>query len=113
MKREKEPTFEKLSHDVATKLEAWSRDNPKATLTEIKIAVDQELAKLRRAIVEGVAQQRAAAEQTIYECPQCGTEMVRNGRKKRRLKAKGGQAIELERQQRRCLHCGMTLFPPG
>ena len=113
MKTEQSPNLEELSTDLAEKMQAWSRANPKATLTEIEIAVDSELAKLRRTIVENIAQTREAVEQISHECPQCGSQMVKNGKKTRKLKAKEGQAIELERQQRRCLNCGMTLFPPG
>jgi hypothetical protein len=113
MKTEQPPNLEELSNDLAEKMEAWSQANPKATLTEIEVAVDKELAKLRRTIVESIAQTRGAVEQISHECPQCGRRMVKNGKKKRKLQAKEGQRIELERQQLRCLNCGMTLFPPG
>ncbi len=113
MNTEKDSPLEELSNNLAEKMQAWSQANPKATLTEIEIAVDNELAKLRRTIVESIAQTREAVEQISHECPQCGSPMVKNGRKKRKLKAKEGQTIELERQQLRCLNCGMTLFPPG
>jgi predicted RNA-binding Zn-ribbon protein involved in translation (DUF1610 family) len=113
MKTEQSPNLEDLSTDLAAKMQAWSQANPKATLTDIEVAVDTELAKLRRTIVESIAQTREAVEQISHECPQCGRHMVKNGKKKRKLKAKEGQTIELERQQLRCLNCGMTLFPPG
>ena len=113
MKTEKDFPLEKLSDDLAEKMQAWSQANPKATLTEIEIAIDKELARLRRTLVEGITQTRETVEQASHKCPQCGTQMVKNGKKKRRLKTKEGQAIELEGQQLRCLTCGMTLFPPG
>jgi predicted RNA-binding Zn-ribbon protein involved in translation (DUF1610 family) len=113
MKTEQSPNLEDLSTDLAAKMQAWSQANPKATLTDIEVAVDTELAKLRRTIVESIAQTREAVEQISHECPQCGRHMVKNGKKKRKLKAKEGQTIELERQHLRCLNCGMTLFPPG
>lgn len=113
MKPKPSPTLEELSSDLAAKIETWTQANPKATLTEIEIAVDTELAQLRRTIVESIAQTREAVEQISYACPQCGRPMAKNGKKKRKLKTKEGQSIELERQQQRCLECGMTLFPPG
>lgn len=113
MKTEQPPNLEVISNDLAETMRVWSQANPKATLTEIEVAVDKELAKLRRTIVESIAQTREGVEPISQECPQCGRQMVKNGKKKRKLKAKEGQTIELERQQLRCLHCGMTLFPPG
>jgi len=113
MKTEQSSNLEELSNNLAEKMQAWSQANPKATLTEIEIAVVSELAKLRRTIVESIAQSREAVEQISHECPQCGSQMVKNGKKRRKLKAKEGQTIEFERQQLRCLNCEMTLFPPG
>lgn len=113
MKTEQSPHRKEVSNDLAEKMQAWSQAHPKATLTEIEIAVDNELAQLRRTIVESIAQTRESDEQVSHLCPQCSRPMVKNGKKKRKLKAKEGQTIELERQQLRCLKCGMTLFPPG
>lgn len=113
MKTERNSNLEELSNNLAEKMQAWSQANPKATLTEIEVAVDNELAKLRRTIVESMVQTREAVEPLSHLCPECGRQMVKNGKKKRQLRTKEGQTIELERQQLRCLHCGMTLFPPG
>ena len=113
MKTEQTPNLEVLSNELAEKMRIWSQANPHATLTEIEIAVDKEVAKLRRTIVESLAQTRAVVEPNSHTCPQCERQMVKNGKRKRKLKAKEGQTIELERQQMRCLSCGMTLFPPG
>ena len=111
MKTEQTPNLEVLSNELAEKMRIWSQANPHATLTEIEIAVDKEVAKLRRTIVESLAQTRAVVEPNSHTCPQCERQMVKNGKRKRKLKAKEGQTIELERQQMRCLSCGMTLFP--
>ena len=113
MKKQTDPNQEKSYDEVAAKLHAWREAHPQATLTEIENAVDKELAELRRHIVEGMAQAGESQGQTDQACPQCGSQMVKNGKKKRRLKTKEGQEIALERQQLRCLNCGRTLFPPG
>jgi transposase-like protein len=95
------------------KLDQWRQDNPQATLTEIEEAVEGKLAALRKELVERIAGADVASSQEVPGCPCCKQQMVKNGRKKRKLRSKEGQIIELERQQWRCLGCGTTLFPPG
>jgi transposase-like protein len=99
--------------ELSRKMSQWRRANPKATLTEIEEAVEAELAQLRKQLVEEMVQEGAAGSQEEPDCPQCGQKMVRNGRRRRKLKSKEGQTIQLDRQQWRCLSCGTTLFPPG
>ncbi len=110
---EKQSTPEEMPDEVVAKLKAWRKANPKATLTEIEEAVEAELAKIRNEWVAELAQIDEESQQETPKCPQCGAAMVKNGRRKRRLKSKEGQTLELERQQWRCLGCGTTLFPPG
>ena len=102
-----------VPNELAHKLSQWHRTNPKATLTEIEEAVEAELATLRRQLVEKLAQEKPNVEQQVPDCPHCGQKMVKNGQRKRKLKSKEGQTIQLKRQQWRCLSCGATLFPPG
>lgn len=108
---EKENPQQEMEEAVSRKLLQWRQEHPQATLTEIEEAVEAELAKLRRQLVEEMVQE--AASQTVPACPQCGQPMVKNGRRRRKLKGKEGKTIELDRQQWRCLDCGATLFPPG
>lgn len=98
---------------MESQIRQWRDVNPRATLTEIEEAVEKELAELREAVVESLVQEREESEQGTPLCPHCQSKMVKNGKKKRRLKTKEGKSITLERQQMRCLTCGMTLFPPG
>lgn len=100
-------------NEIARKMNQWRQAHPKATLTEIEEAVEAELAELRRQLVQEMVQEGADAKSEVPDCPQCGQAMVKNGRRKRKLRAKEGQTIELERQQWRCPACGTTLFPPG
>ena len=102
-----------LSDEFAEKMKQWRKNNPKATLTDIEEAVDSELAQMRQTIVETLVQEELAPKDPVNECPQCGKPMVRNGKRKRKLKTKGSEQITFERKQMRCLKCGMTLFPPG
>lgn len=99
--------------ELEERMRQWQQANPEATLTEIEEAVEAELAAVRKRLVEGLVAEREAVGKEGPDCPECGGRMVKNGRRKRRLKGKEGQDIELDRQQWRCLSCGATLFPPG
>ena len=110
---EKQITPEEMPDELAARLKAWRQAHPRATLTEIEEAVEAELAKIRNEWVAELAQAGEESETETPICPQCGEAMVKNGRRKRRLKSKEGQTLQLERQQWRCLECGTTLFPPG
>lgn len=99
--------------EMLAKIQAWEKENPEATLTEIEEAVDAELAGLRKVLIERVANKEKEGTPEKVSCPRCGQAMMKNGPKKRELKSKGGEKITIEREQMRCHHCGMTLFPPG
>lgn len=98
---------------MLAKIQEWERENPDATLTEIEEAVDGELAGLRKVLIERVANKAKVEAPEKVICPQCDQAMMKNGLKKRELKSKGGEKLTIEREQMRCHHCGMTLFPPG
>ena len=68
----------------------WQKANPHATLTEMEEAVEAELAKLRKQLVEEMVREKEAASQEVPDCPQCGEQMVKNGRRQRELKGKEG-----------------------
>ena len=108
-KQNSQEEFDKLTR----KMRQWQEANPKATLTEIEETVEAELAQLRKQLVEEMVQEKAAGLTEEPDCPQCGQKMVKNGRRRRKLKGKEGQTIQLDRQQWRCLSCEATLFPPG
>jgi len=99
--------------ELIRKMRQWRQANPKATLTDIEETVEAELAQLRKQIVEEMVQEEVSGLQEEPACSQCGQQMVKNGRRQRKLKSKEGQTIQLDRQQWRCLSCGATLFPPG
>jgi YgiT-type zinc finger domain-containing protein len=100
--------------EIEARIKQWEAAHPQATLTEIEQAVDKALSQLRQRLVEASVQAREAArgKAEAQLCPQCGQKMMKNGQKKRVLRMKDGQKIELQREQMRCHDCGMTLFPP-
>jgi hypothetical protein len=93
----------------------WWEGIGEVTLTDIEGAVDKALGRLRRQLVEALAEkvERKVEGKREYLCPVCQKPMQGNGQKKRRLRTKDDQVIELNREQRRCPACGLTLFPPG
>lgn len=110
--------WREASEAVIHELTAWREQHPRATLREIEAAVDEQLGRLRRQMLEETAQVSRAAEWegTSSEapvCPQCGTRLERRGKAKRRLTTAYDQTIELERRYGVCPKCQTGLFPPG
>jgi rubrerythrin len=114
MKNNKQTWQDKFAQTEA-KLRGWQAEKGVTTLTEIEEAVDQELGQLRRQLIGELTEAVAATVSVEKEhlCPVCQTPLQGNGRKKRRLRTKDDQVIEMNREQKRCPNCGMTLFPPG
>ena len=98
--------------ELLENIESWQQSHQKPTMNEIEEVVENELDKLRKKLIEKLAEEgKGGTESTA--CPECGTKLMKNGRKKRRLKGKGNQEIEIERKQLKCHQCGLTIFPPG
>lgn len=100
---------------VAQEVAAWRRAHPRATLTEIELAVEAAVGRLQGRLVEdlanGVGAELAEERPT---CAECGRPMVRRGRRKREvLLARRAEPLRLEREYWGCSSCGTGLFPPG
>jgi uncharacterized protein with PIN domain len=114
---EQQESWRSMQEKINAAVEAWRREHPEATLTEIEEVVDGQVAALRRQMVEDLAQRGRTAklkelpEQERPRCPRCGQPVVANGKGRRRLKTVYGQVIELERDQAYCTHCEVTFFP--
>lgn len=109
----KQKSQENVGDAITEKLEQWRQENPRATLTEIEEAVEAELGKMRKQLVERMVAGSEETGEEVPDCAQCGQKMVKNGQKKRKLKGKEGETVTFRRQQWRCLGCGATFFPPG
>jgi YgiT-type zinc finger domain-containing protein len=117
MKKDKaEEEWKKLSEEVITGTIAWREEHPKATMREIEEEVDKRLSGMRARMIGDTAMKSGRAEweagEKEGECPKCGGEMMKKGKKKRKLKTREGQEIELEREYGVCLNCGHGIFPP-
>lgn len=106
------------SEQLKVELDAWRQAHPRATLLEIELAVDEQLAKLRAGLVTDLAQQsplRDIAELPPDErpkCEQCGLPLIARGKRRRRLKGPGDQEVSLERSYAVCPRCDLGVFPP-
>jgi hypothetical protein len=100
--------------ELSDDLRAWRTAHPQATFAEIEAAVEEQLDRLRAALL---AQAVAAAPQPTAPlrpaCPQCGTLLQARGRRERRLTLAGNQQVRLERSYAWCPTCAVGLFPPG
>lgn len=99
-----------VEDEVAT----WRRAHPRATLTEIEQEVEAVTGRLRRWLVEELAQGVAIVPEERPNCPKCRAPMDRRGHKARELLvAHQRQPVRLERTSFVCPACHAGLSPPG
>lgn len=111
--------WEQLAHEVFTGMREWRLAHPRATLTEIELALDARLATVRARMLRDVALASAAADVHTTPpserpaCPACGHALTAHGMEERTLTTQGDQSITLRRSRAVCPACGTGLFPPG
>lgn len=94
-------------------LAAWGQAHPQATFAEIEAAVEQQLGRLRAALIGERLPAETGAGPVSPSCPHCGVTLVRRGRRGRTLRVLGDEPVRLEREYWTCPQCGDGLFPPG
>lgn len=106
------------SQQFVSALDAWRAAHPKATMREIEIAVDEELAAVRAEMVGELAQRSplrdiaGLAEDERPRCEQCRLPLISRGTRPRRLKGPRDREVVLERSYGVCPRCELGLFPP-
>ena len=104
-----------MEQELTAQMQAWWRAHPKATLTEIEVELDRLVAELRAAALAATLTTAelavTAAPVGAETCAVCGMPLVKSGRRKRKLKTKGEQELELEREYLCCPRCGWGFFP--
>jgi hypothetical protein len=98
---------------VEAALAGWHAAHPDAPLAEIEVAVEEQLQRVRAALLQARVDAVAAQEAAHPACPGCGIPLQRRGQHPRTLTARGGGTLRLERAYYTCSACGTGLFPPG
>jgi len=115
---ELESRWQPVSQDVIRAVRDWRRQHPRATLTEIETALDEQLARLRAKMLQDAALTSPSADlPTMNESErprylQCGRVLRAQGTETRTLVTEHDQTIELTRSYATCPQCGAGLFPP-
>jgi RNase P subunit RPR2 len=118
MREDFDTQWHELAEDVLTGMKEWRLQHPKATFREIEQALDEQLSQARARMLQDLALASTAADiQATHEqerpvCPTCGTPLVSDGRKARRLVTRHNQEVTLERSYGVCPTCGEGFFPP-
>jgi hypothetical protein len=108
-----------VSEDMLSGVYEWRLQHPKATLTEIEVAIDERLARLRTKMLQDAALATPAADWTEAapaarpRCPHCQTPLQPRGTHVRTLQTHGGRDLVFERSYGVCPACQAGLFPPG
>ena len=107
--------FQQASEQVSD----WRQQNPRASFTEIEKTVDEKLAQVRAAMLQGLALEseltdfKQLPEEKRPPCPSCGRPLASNGQQKRKLVTAHEQEVGLVRSKGYCRHCRVSYFPPG
>ena len=116
MKKEKlKEKWQGMSENTIAGMSEWREKHPRATLREIEVEIDKRLSEMRARMIADAAMSSSSAGWGKGEaevCPKCGGELLKKGKKKRKLETQGGKEVELEREYGICLDCGYGLFPP-
>ena len=106
-----------MEQEIGERMGAWRRMHPQATMYEIEVELDAQLAVIRAQLLAetAVAGAGGAAGEgaSALVCPVCQGQLVKDGKRQRKLKTTGDQEVVLERVYMRCPQCGYGVFPPG
>ncbi len=103
---------------ASSEISDWRSQHPRASLTDIEETVDEELAKVRAAMIQELALESALtdikrlARKERPKCPSCGRPLAANGKQKRWITTTYEQSVELERSKGYCSNCRVSYFPP-
>lgn len=114
-----DPDWNDLFQEIQQELAAWRRTHPKATMRDIELESERQLARLHARVVQDVAAASSAANfagqprEVRPQCANCQVPLVARGKKRRSLRTHGDQAVELARTHGTCPQCGQAFFPSG
>lgn len=108
-----------LFQQASKQVSHWRQKHPRASFAEIENTVDEELARVRAAMIQELALEseltdfKQLSDEKRPRCPSCGQLLASNGQQKRRLVTTYEQEVALTRSKGYCRHCGVSYFPPG
>jgi len=98
--------------EAQAELRTWAAAHPAATLYEIEVATERQLARVRAVLVgEVVAHTGTTSKRPA--CPHCGKPMQQVGHQARTVLLPADEPLALRGPRYRCPACGAGLFPPG
>lgn len=95
---------------LQARMRAWLQDHPTATLLEMEVEVEHQLAAVRADLLATIVADRVTDERPA--CPSCGTMMWQVGQRTRTVRTRGGEPLTVRGNRYRCSACGAELFPP-
>lgn len=116
---EQEGQWRELAEEVLVGIKEWRVQHPRATLSEIEVALDERWSRVRARLLQDAALASAAADLTAASagprprCPGCGLGLEARGQQTRELTTYHDRTLTLERSYAVCPSCGEGLFPPG
>jgi ribosomal protein S27AE len=113
--RETDVRWQQLTEEVLSGIKGWRLAHPKATLTEMEVALDERWARARVRMLQDMAMASAAAQGATEQrpmCSRCGQQMTLRGQDTRTLTTCHDQSIRLTRSYAVCPSCDEGVFPP-
>jgi hypothetical protein len=119
MEREASEVLAEKEADVHADLLRWRAAHPQATLTEIELAVEAAVQRLRAHYLAEVVAPTPGTDPSAVPapppgCPHCGGVLQPRGRRTRAVLTPGQpDPVHLARPYCVCAGCGAGVFPPG
>jgi hypothetical protein len=102
---------------ASEKVSQWRETHPRANFTEIENSVDEQLARVRVAMIQDLALESELTDikqlkpEARPQCPECRQPLAANGQQTRQLITNHEQSVKLERSKGYCRRCGVSFFP--
>jgi len=119
MKADFDAGWHKLSQELLSEMKEWRMGHPRATVSEMETALDEQLDRQRAQMLEDLALASEVADLSILppeerpKCPECGSPLQPRGKQERQVQTEGDQQIKLRRSYGVCPTCKVGFFPSG
>lgn len=118
MEKNEQEKSQEIYEEIIAGMKEWRLANPKATMRDIEIEAGRRVSKLEAHLIEESALKSEAKEwanepkEQRPRCPSCGEPLTARGKHVRKLQARGGREVKLERSYGVCPKCETGFFPP-